>query len=562
MSEALVYAAGANRERAERIARLEAETARLSAEVARLTEIIDGRQSETAFLRTRVFGSTSEQLSHLGETAKAAAQAATPLDDDAPEESTTSATTAADADKRKRSRRRARQLEGKRAAARGSKRTAFGPDVAQEIVRQSLPADLTLACPLCGDGVADRGIHSQAEEVDIVPSRVVRRIHLLHRGSCGCGALCFVMPGPDRGLPNTLFSPRFVAQVIVDKFRWHLPLSRQAAQYADQGLLIHRDRLINLVLLAWLALEPLVRKVREANQEQSYQSCDESPVRLVVAGEVERRYLWVLVTKLAVSYLITPLRNKATAREVVGSTPGTLTTDRLAIYRKLFEGKADSGCLAHMRRYFWYALDAFPDEGLAALELVGELYDVEDEAKTLGTDAAARLALRSAKSAPLMAKIHALVSGMDPPPRSALGKAKSYTLDHWAALSHFLGDGEVEIDNNVCERKLRVPKLGWKNWLQPQSEVGADAVAGFYTLIATCELHGRHPPRYLADVLSKVARGWPASRLGELLPWNWQDPANVYGPHPARRLDGQRTAAEVIELAKLHRRSAKIAALR
>lgn len=583
-----------------------------AAEIAELKTKAGERASELAFLRTQVFGPKSEQLRYR-EDATASTQTPSGIDDDegtleeaepagngageasagqGPDTtalptgadvvasagaamvgaSTSAATTAnattdttskagegtaaavaADEQAKKERRQRARKLERDRKPPE-SKRTLFGPEVKQEILHHKVPPNLGLLCPLCEDLVKSRGKSVESKEIDTAESTVTARTHYQDKATCGCGALSFVMPGPVRAVPNMTFSPAFAARVIVDKFFGHLPLNRQAALFAQQGLKLSRDRLIMLVLGCWLEVEALVARIREINRAQTHQGCDESPVRVVVDGEKEQRFLWCLTSKVAVTYQITPKRNKATAREVVGSLVGVLTSDRLAIYRKLFEGKAESGCLSHLRRYFWYALDTAPAEAMPVIELIGELYDVEAEAKNKKLGPEARKALRAEKSEPILTRLAEQLKATSPPERTPLAKAVNYATKHWRALTYYMTDGAVEIDNNECERRLRLPKLGWANWKQPQSELGIEAVAGFYTIISTCALHGVNPRRYLADVLTKLAKGWPARRLDELLPWNWQDENAVYGPPAPDRRTLVHAAAEIIELVRVRAR--------
>ena len=463
------------------------------------------------------------------------------------------AATEAEKKAKKDRRRRARKLESDR-RPKESKRTIFGPQVEHEIIRHLLPPGLELPCPLCGDNVKSRGKSVESSEIDTVESSVIARTHHRDKASCGCGALSFVVPGPVRAVPNMTFSPGFAAKVLVDKFFAHLPLNRQAALLGQQGLKISRDRLITLVIGCWLAVEALVKRMREVNRMQTHQGCDESPVRVVVDGEKAQRFLWCLTSALAVTYEITPKRNKDTARAVVGSAAGVLTSDRLAIYRKLFDGKSESGCMSHLRRYFWYALDTAPEESMPVIELIGELYEVEAEAKNKRLNAEQRQTLRADRSLSILNRLNAYLQATASKPRTPLAKALKYANNHWPALIFYLSDGAVEIDNNECERRLRLPKLGWANWKQPQSELGIEAVAGFYTIISTCALHGINPRRYLADVLTKLGTGWPASRLDELLPWNWRDDSAIYGPPAPQRRSIIHAPAEIIELARVRAR--------
>lgn len=103
-----------------------------------------------------------------------------------------------------------------------------------------------------------------------------------------------------------------------------------------------------------------------------------------------------------------------------------------------------------------------------------------------------------------------------------MAKALSYGRKRWAALTRFLDDGRLEIDNNIAERAMRCVALGRKNWLFAGSKAGGERAAAIYTVIETAKLNGLEPQAYIADVIAKIAGGWPASRWDELMPWNWQ----------------------------------------
>ncbi len=47
-------------------------------------------------------------------------------------------------------------------------------------------------------------------------------------------------------------------------------------------------------------------------------------------------------------------------------------------------------------------------------------------------------------------------------------------------------------------------------------------MAILYTVVGSCELAGiRDPREYVRDILQKLSRRWPQSRLDELLPLTW-----------------------------------------
>jgi transposase-like protein len=90
-----------------------------------------------------------------------------------------------------------------------------------------------------------------------------------------------------------------------------------------------------------------------------------------------------------------------------------------------------------------------------------------------------------------------------------------------AAFSRFLTDGRICLTNNAAERQLRGVALGRKAWMFAGSDRGGERAAAMYSLIATAKLNDVDPRAWLADVLARIANH-PASRLHELLPWNWK----------------------------------------
>ena len=101
-----------------------------------------------------------------------------------------------------------------------------------------------------------------------------------------------------------------------------------------------------------------------------------------------------------------------------------------------------------------------------------------------------------------------------------VAKAMDYMLKRWHTFSRFLGDGRICLSNNAAERALHGVALGKKSWLFCGSDRGGDRTAAMYSLIITAKLNDVDPRAWLADVLRRIA-GHSASRLHELLPWNW-----------------------------------------
>jgi len=164
----------------------------------------------------------------------------------------------------------------------------------------------------------------------------------------------------------------------------------------------------------------------------------------------------------------------------------------------------------------------------------GLLYDVEREAKEMKLDAQGRLALRQARSVPILDDIRAYLEREQPNvlPKSPQGQAVSYALSNWEALIRYCEDGDLEIDNNGAERSLRGIAVGRKNWLFFGSDNGGRTAAILTSFITTCKRLQINPFTYLRDIFQRIS-AHPAKRLEELLPDNWKTAENVAQNLPA-----------------------------
>jgi len=265
----------------------------------------------------------------------------------------------------------------------------------------------------------------------------------------------------------------------------------------------------------------VVKRLRQIAREQEYRYVDETPIRRVKKGKSSRYYLWCMHTKLAVVFNLTETRNQTLAKEFIGEG-GVIMTDGLGIYSEKSIDGVHGNCLAHCLQQFFRSFSSFPDDSDKAIDFMVAVYETEREAKELGLSPEERLALRQEKSAKYMSDFRLFLESLNPPPRSSLGKAIAYTLERWDEITLFLRDGGIEVDNNRVEAIFRDVKLGLKNYLFVMSDLGGEALAGFYSLIMTCEIHGVNPQDYIADILARIAAGHPSSDIDSLLPWNWE----------------------------------------
>lgn len=178
--------------------------------------------------------------------------------------------------------------------------------------------------------------------------------------------------------------------------------------------------------------------------------------------------------------------------------------------------------MAHARRKF-FDLHSQKQSLIAgeALDYFGKLYGVEREVVEL--DADERRKIREAKVRPIADELHALLTRQRHviPNGSATARAIDYSLKRWVALTHYLSDGRVPIDNNWIENQIRPIALGRKNWLFAGSLRAGKRAAAIMSLIQSAKLNGHEPLAYLKDVLTRLPTQ-PASRIDELLPHRWK----------------------------------------
>ncbi|BDG05968.1 hypothetical protein AMOR_49640 [Anaeromyxobacter oryzae] len=212
-------------------------------------------------------------------------------------------------------------------------------------------------------------------------------------------------------------------------------------------------------------------------------------------------------------------------------TAGKLVADAYKGYdRVTLPGRrVRAGCLAHVRRTFFDAQSVAPDAAKQAMDFILEVYKIERaalDADLLGTPE--HLEMRQTASRAVMDDFKAWLDAEQPrhQPKGPMGEAINYALGQWDALTLFVSDPHLPIDNNASERALRVAALGRKNFLFVGTNEAGENLAGLYSLIATCEANGVNPVDYLADVLIRV-QTHPASRIDELLPHCWKSPPHA-----------------------------------
>jgi transposase len=416
----------------------------------------------------------------------------------------------------------------------------------QEIVHQPA-ADGACTCPDCGAGMAKLG-EDVTEVLDYVPGRFQVIRHVRPKYACkACDAITQA-PAPAMPTPRGRATPAMLAHLLVSKYCDHLPLYRQSEIYAREGVDLDRSTLCDWVGQAVWLLQPLIDGIRRhvSAAEKVHGDDTTIPVLSPGLGRTKTGRLWVYVRDdrpfcgkdpPAAAYYFSPDRGGEHPAKHLADFTGFLQADGYAGFEALYAPRTtDQGlpanatitevaCWAHCRRKFFDVWDSKKSPvAKEAIDRIAAFYVVE--AKARFAPAAERLVHR-AETAPRLASFFdwagKVVTKLSA--KSELAEAFRYTIKRREALSRFLADARLEIDNNIAENAMRCIALGRKNYLFAGSDSGGERAAGMYTILQTAKLNGVNPEAYLCDTLTKIADGHPISRINELMPWQSPTPS-------------------------------------
>jgi transposase len=402
------------------------------------------------------------------------------------------------------------------------------------VVQQVHPVDVPAAdrtCPTCTRPMAAMGT-DVTRRLAYVPGHFVEHVYQRAKYACGvCKEGVTTAPAPPAILPRSAADASVLAHLVVSKFADHTPLHRLHRIYARSGADLPVSTLADWTAAVADRLAPLVERLAARVLDADIVRTDATGLKVLDrqrAAHIERGVLWAYVgDDRDVLFRYAPTADGATGPWMfLAGRTGYVQADASNTFDRLFTGQAahaiEVGCWAHARRPLVDLRDtdcrvAYP------LRLIRRLYRVEHLATIHGVDPAARGQLRQARAAPILDTLRhwVAVTGAAEPPSTALAKAVAYLRNHWQALSRFLDDGRLDLDNTLCERQIRDIAVGRRNYLFAGSHAAARRAATLYSLTRTCAQYGVPPLPYLTDVLQKLATGWPTARLDDLLPHRW-----------------------------------------
>lgn len=340
-----------------------------------------------------------------------------------------------------------------------------------------------------------------------------------------------IAPLPAQPIDKGMVGAGLLAWLLMSKFVDHLPLHRLAAMlHRQHGVEIPRNTISGWVEQSTDLLMAIYRAMREKQRRKSYLQVDETPVRYLdpdSPGSSRSAYLWVYLDPGGeVLFQWNESRGHEAPKDFLGDYRGVIQVDGFSAYETLASVRGGqitlAHCWAHARRKIKEASAEAPRSAAWIQRQIQAMYVIEANLRRRKAGPDLREAVRSSQTAMVLNR---LLKGIEilrarQLPGGALAGALDYVLERREGLSRFLKDGRIEIDSNLVENSIRPCAIGRKNWLFVGHPDAGDRPAVFYSLMASCRLHGINPFEYLRDVLTRLP-GVKSSQIEQFTPSAW-----------------------------------------
>lgn len=368
---------------------------------------------------------------------------------------------------------------------------------------------------------------------------------------CGIGS-------PERPLSiveGNKYAPSVAAEIITNKYSYHLPLYRQQDYFGGCGWVPSRSTQSNILANSFAIADPLLEFFKRTLQTDDIVGCDDTGLTLLypktlppfdVNDPKQRRMqevfqkaldgnqasinakMWAyrgVNIKLNV-FDFTVSRHRDGPELFFADYEGTLLGDCWHGFEAITVASQGrilrAACNVHSRRKFEDST-AYPDDRKQWLRWYQQLYDIEDRGRPLSLEE--RLALRQSEAKPIWDAMAIWLEEVEQRtsnvvlPKSDFAKALQYVRNHFVELRRYLDNARLPMDNNETEQLMKQVALGRKNWLFAGSVLGGERSAGFLTLVSSAHRNDLDVWVYVNDVLEQLLAG--TTDYEPLLPWNW-----------------------------------------
>jgi transposase len=347
---------------------------------------------------------------------------------------------------------------------------------------------------------------------------------------------------PSGLVEGNRYDTSVAAEIVVGKYGYHLPIYRQQDWFAGSGWTPHRSTLLNILASAAYVLEPLYHHYANFVRTFPLVATDETRVMLLLPPDIpvalegdarSQRIHEVLSAARAEKkshvsarmwvyrsfgpdgvnvFDFTVSRHRDGPQDFLKNYRGTLLGDCYSGFESIVLASdsrlVHAACNAHARRKVYESREHHPLQASQLLALYRRLYDIEDQTRGQGPEEV--LALRRESSVPIMEQMRQWLdsdAAQNMLPKSPLGEAIRYLKNQWDALTVFLSDGRIPIDNNDVEQLMKQVATGRKNWLFIGSVEAGYRAAILLTIVSTAHRHQLDVWAYVKDVLDRLLAG-------------------------------------------------------
>jgi transposase len=379
------------------------------------------------------------------------------------------------------------------------------------------------------------------EELECIPTKYFIRRYIRYKYAPKDKEKTGVIIGelPERVIDKGIPGSGLLASILVDKYMDHLPLYRQRQRFLREKIPISSSTLEGWIKKGLEKLEILYEHLVADTKSKGYLQVDETPIRVLDSqkkGSTHQGYYWVYHSPIENTVLFDyqPGRSSQAPERILTGFEGYLQTDGYKVYEQIVKKPENVGkithlaCWAHARRKFEEAKENDQKRSEIALKLIQELYNTEAYARNTGLSPSQRKELRLEKSLDVINKLGNWITQevKNTLPKSSIGLAMRYSMARWDALSAYLYDGILEIDNNLVENAIRPVALGRKNYLFAGSHAAAQRAAMIYSFFAICKKHNVNPFDWLKYTLENIMT-IKYKNLRDLYPQNFKLLSNM-----------------------------------